>query len=51
MSKKSAWHGIKQDVHHNNTNCNSGNNIEKENVRQVTGINPLAEIIIKPQND
>lgn len=34
---KSAWHSIKADVHHNNTDCNTGNNIEKENVRSGTG--------------
>jgi len=36
--KKSPWHSIKADVqHHVCTNCNTGNNIEKENVRQGTG--------------
>lgn len=29
------------DEHHNNTNCNTGNNIEKENVRTGTGGKPL----------
>lgn len=37
MAKKSPWHSIKTDVYHNNTNCNTGNNIEKENIRQGTG--------------
>jgi hypothetical protein len=37
MPKKSPWHSIKEDVHHDNTNCNTGNNIEKENLRQGTG--------------
>jgi hypothetical protein len=35
-----AWHSIKPDVpqvYHNNTECNTGNNIEVENVRQGTG--------------
>ena len=37
MPKKSPWHSIKEDVHHDNTNCNTGNNIETENLRQGTG--------------
>ena len=37
MPKIAPWHSIKQTVHHNNTNCNTGNNIEKENVRQGDG--------------
>lgn len=37
MPKKSPWHSIKQSVHHNNTECNTGNNIEKENLRSGTG--------------
>jgi hypothetical protein len=37
----SAWHSIKSGVHHNNTNCNTGNNIERENVRLGTGGKPL----------
>lgn len=43
MPTKDPWHSIKADVHHNNTNCNTGNNIEKENVRQGTGDKPLCE--------
>lgn len=41
MPKKAPWHSIKQSVHHDNTNCNTGNNIEKENLRQGTGGKPL----------
>jgi hypothetical protein len=41
MSKKSPWHSIKQSVHHDNTACNTGNNIESENLRQGTGGKPL----------
>jgi hypothetical protein len=37
MPKKSPWHSVKQDIYHDNTNCNTGNNIEKENLRQGTG--------------
>ena len=41
MAKKSPWHSIKSNVHHNNTECNTGNNIEKENRREGTGGKPL----------
>lgn len=43
MAKISPWHSIKQDVHHDNTNCNAGNNIEKENLRQGTGNKRLCD--------
>lgn len=32
-----VWHSIKQDVYHDNTACSTGNNIEKENVREGKG--------------
>lgn len=41
MPKKSPWHSVLQHVHHDNTNCNTGNNIEKENLRAGTGLKPL----------
>lgn len=41
MPRKAPWHSVKQPVHHNNTNCNTGNNIERENLRQGTGNKPL----------
>lgn len=37
MSYKAPWYSIKEDVYHNNSNCKTGNNIEKENLRQGTG--------------
>ena len=37
MAVVSPWHSILSDVHHNNTNCNTGNNIESENRRSGTG--------------
>lgn len=37
MAKKSPWHSVKSDVYHDNTNCNTGNNIERENRREGTG--------------
>jgi hypothetical protein len=41
MGKTSPWHSILRNVHHNNTNCNTGNNIERENRRSGTGGKPL----------
>jgi hypothetical protein len=43
MPTKDPWHSIKEDVHHNNTECNTGNNIERENLRQGTGGKPLCK--------
>jgi hypothetical protein len=37
----SPWHSIRASVHHNNTSCNTGNNIESENRRSGTGDKPL----------
>lgn len=41
MAKTQPFHSIKQNVHHNDTSCTEGNNIEKENLRQGTGGKPL----------
>jgi hypothetical protein len=43
MPKKAPWHSIKESVHHNNTECNTGNNIESENRRDGTGGKPLCK--------
>lgn len=43
LMRKAAWHSIKQTVHHDNTECNTGNNIERENLRQGTGNKPLCK--------
>lgn len=37
MPKAPSWHSIKSQVYHNNTACNTGNNIERENRRSGTG--------------
>lgn len=38
MAKASPWYSIREmDVHHDNTDCNTGNNIERENRRSGTG--------------
>jgi hypothetical protein len=39
--KTYPWHSVKQPVHHNDTDCNTGNNIEVENRRPGTGGKPL----------
>lgn len=51
MPKKAPWHSIKQSVHHDNTNCNTGNNIEPENLRQGTGNKPLCDECAKLDKD
>ena len=33
MAVVSPWNSIKRKVYHNNTNCNTGNNIEPESRR------------------
>ena len=43
MAKKAPWHSVKENVHHDNTECNTGNNIESENLRQGTGGKPLCK--------
>lgn len=45
MAIKSPWYSVKPEtkVYHNNTECNTGNNIEPENVRQGTDGRPLCE--------
>lgn len=43
MAKVSAFHSVKQNVHHNNSSCTEGNNIEKENKREGTGGKPLCK--------
>lgn len=37
MGIKNPWHSVKQPVYHNHSECNTGNNIEKENWRSGTG--------------
>ena len=46
MSKVSPWHSVKLNdpqVHHNETQCKTGNNIERENRREGTGGRPLCQ--------
>ncbi len=37
MAKRSPWHSTESDAYHNNTECNTGNNIESEHRRPGTG--------------
>lgn len=41
--KTNPFHSIKQYVHHNDTACTEGNNIERENLRSGTGGKPLCK--------
>lgn len=41
MAQTSPWNSIKQNVHHDNTSCTTGNNIEPENKQRGTGGKPL----------
>lgn len=43
MPRVNPWHSTLQNVHHNNSNCNTGNNIERENRREGTGNKPLCK--------
>ena len=43
MAKVKAWHSAKSNVHHVCTNCNTGNNIERENRRPGTGGKPMCQ--------
>ena len=45
MAKTSPWHSILAKVHHNNTSCNTGNNIERENRRAGKGGKPLCQLL------
>jgi hypothetical protein len=39
--KKGPWHSVNSEVYHNNPNCQTGNSIEPDNLRQGTGDKPL----------
>ena len=48
MAKKDPWHSVKDEGksdgrYHDETNCNTGNNIEKENIRSGMGGLPKCE--------
>jgi hypothetical protein len=37
------WHSVNSEIYHNNPNCQTGNRIEPENLRQGTGNKRLCE--------
>jgi hypothetical protein len=37
MPKRSPWHSTQSDVYHDNTECNTGNNVKSEYRRPGTG--------------
>jgi hypothetical protein len=43
MAQVAPWYSTKSDVYHNNTNCNTGNNIERENRQSGTGGKQLCQ--------
>ena len=43
MPRKAPWYSILQYVHHDNTLCTEGNNIEPQYLRQGTGGKPLCK--------
>jgi hypothetical protein len=43
LAKTAAWYSVKQSVYHNNSRCNTGNNIELGDLRQGTGGRPLCQ--------
>ena len=47
MAVVAPWHSITSNVHHNNTECNTGNNIESENRRPGTGGKPLCQECVR----
>jgi len=43
MPRAFPWHSIIASVHHDNTKCTTGNNIEAVNLRRGTGNKPLCK--------
>jgi len=43
MTWKSPWNSKIMNVHHNNNQCKTGNNIESYNLQQGTGGKPLCK--------
>ena len=44
------WYSANSDVYHNNPNCQNGNSMNPENVRQGAGGKPLCEECQRPNN-
>lgn len=43
MSKKKTWNSKESNVYHDNKDCNTGNNIERENLAKGTGAKRLCK--------
>jgi hypothetical protein len=43
MARMTPWHSKKSNVHHVCSNCNTGNNIEREHREPGTGGKPLCD--------
>jgi hypothetical protein len=43
LAKRAAWHSVKGSTYHDNSACNTGNNISPEELRQGTGGKPLCK--------
>jgi hypothetical protein len=43
LKGEGPWYSANSDVYHNNPNCQTGNSMNPENVRQGTGGKPLCE--------
>jgi uncharacterized protein YjbJ (UPF0337 family) len=43
LKGEGAWYSVNSEVYHNNPNCQTGNSIAPENVRQGTGGNSLCK--------
>jgi len=43
IPKVAPWHSVNSNVYHNNTNCNTGNNIEVEYRKPGKGGNRLCK--------
>jgi hypothetical protein len=43
LKGEGPWHSVNSEVYHNNPNCQTGNSMDPQNVRQGTGGKPLCE--------
>jgi hypothetical protein len=41
LKGEGPWYSVNSEVYHNNPNCQTGNSMDPENVRQGTGGKPL----------
>ncbi len=43
LTGEGPWHSVNSKVYHNNPNCQTGNSMDPENIRQGTAGKPLCE--------